>query len=196
MEHFAQHLQGWGEFQRLYASEVARAKSGDAFVEVGAWLGKSAAYMGVEILNSGKSIRLWCVDTFMGTGADYEEYPAVRDGKQLETFEKNIQPVSSVVKPLQADSVSAAKILEEYTFAFCFLDASHDYESVKSDLAAWWPKVKPGGHLAGHDYFYTNKRDGSSQTGVSRAVCEFVMEHKLDKLTLFLEQDCWLLEKT
>ena len=28
----------------------------------------------------------------------------------------------------------------------------HDYKGVMEDLIHWWPKLKPGGMMAGHDY--------------------------------------------
>jgi len=37
------------------------------------------------------------------------------------------------------------------SLAFCFIDAAHDYDSVKKDLVAWQPKLKAAGLLAGHD---------------------------------------------
>ena len=41
---------------------------------------------------------------------------------------------------------------------FVFIDASHEADMVYLDCEAWWPKVKVGGVLAGHDYdpFNTN----------------------------------------
>lgn len=33
-----------------------------------------------------------------------------------------------------------------------FIDALHDYESVKQDIELWWPKIRVGGYLTGHDY--------------------------------------------
>lgn len=33
-----------------------------------------------------------------------------------------------------------------------FIDAAHDYDSVMDDIRAWWPMVKEGGMLAGHDF--------------------------------------------
>ena len=33
-----------------------------------------------------------------------------------------------------------------------FIDGDHSYEAVRADLAAWEPKLVPGGILAGHDF--------------------------------------------
>ena len=55
---------------------------------------------------------------------------------------------------------------------FAYIDACHDYESVLADCRAWWDVVRPGGVLAGDDWFPVGnfRRDN---VGVSRAVEEF-----------------------
>lgn len=49
-------------------------------------------------------------------------------------------------------SVSAAKCVRDETLDYAFIDAGHGYDDVRQDIAAWSPKVRHGGILAGHDY--------------------------------------------
>jgi len=59
---------------------------------------------------------------------------------------------------------------------YVYVDARHDYAGVKEDLEAWWPKLRKGGLLAGHDFI----PDGivkEGDFGVQKAVHEFVGKH-------------------
>ena len=49
-------------------------------------------------------------------------------------------------------SVEAAKEFDAASVDFVYLDANHDFANVVKDLAAWAPKVRRGGVVAGHDY--------------------------------------------
>ena len=48
-------------------------------------------------------------------------------------------------------TVCARNYPDQY-FDFIYVDARHDRLGVLEDLAAWWPKLRPGGVIAGHDY--------------------------------------------
>lgn len=51
------------------------------------------------------------------------------------------------------DSLAAAKRFGQKPPLGCvYLDADHTFESVTKDIEAWWPNVKRGGILSGHDY--------------------------------------------
>ena len=46
----------------------------------------------------------------------------------------------------------AANLFPDGSLDFVYIDANHTYEAVTEDIALWYPKVKKGGILAGHDY--------------------------------------------
>lgn len=79
---------------------------------------------------------------------------------------------------LRQTSLEAAQQVADATLDFVFLDGDHTSEAVRADLRAWWPKIRPGGILCGHDYGHPRDRRGI--WGVSRAVDQFAREHGLE----------------
>ena len=154
MEHFYNNIQGWFNYQGLYSKIVNEAISPARFVEVGSWKGQSASYMAVEIINSSKNIEFYCVDTWLGTPNEIEHQndQDVQEGTLYEKFIENMSTVEGHYIPLRMDSLEAVNTFEDESLDFVYIDASHDYESVKKDIENWYPKVKKGGILAGHDY--------------------------------------------
>ena len=78
---------------------------------------------------------------------------------------------------LREYSVAAAASFADATFDFVYVDARHDYAGVLEDLKAWWPKLRAGGLLAGHDFV----PDGTHKEGVfgvQAAVAEFALGHE------------------
>lgn len=146
--------EGYFTYPNLYTYAVNRFPSGSHFVEIGAWKGRSSVFMGVEIHNSGKTIKFDCVDTWKGseTENDHQTDEYVKEGKLFEKFTANIGRVSHVITPIVSDSVSASEKYTDDSLDFVFIDGDHRYEYVLADIKAWLPKVKQGGMLAGHDY--------------------------------------------
>lgn len=181
MQHFYKELHGWFDesILEIYKEEVISSPSRSHFVEVGGWLGQSASFMAVEIINSGKEIKFDCVDSWKwlegenGWSDDDESLgpkaftyePYYRPFNNIyEKFLDNIGPARHVINPIKLPSKDAAKLYEDKSLDFVFIDADHAYENVKDDIHAWYTKVKSGGKIAGHDY---------DQSGVRRAVGEF-----------------------
>ena len=56
------------------------------------------------------------------------------------------------VEVIKSYSHEAARLFEDHTFDWVYIDALHNYKSVTQDLTAWAPKIKPTGWIWGHDY--------------------------------------------
>ena len=150
-DHFFQDIPGWFDFQDLYEDIVERVPDGGRIVEVGVWQGRSTAFLAVEIANSDKAIRLDVVDHF--EGSPEIEHTKAKVPNQRELFEQYIAPVRHLIRDVHAmKSWEASRLYAPGSVDFVMIDAAHDDQSVLRDLEAWWPIVKPGGILAGHDF--------------------------------------------
>jgi hypothetical protein len=166
MDHFFQNIEGWSAFIGVYDHAVRTAKDGFHFVEVGAWKGRSAAFMAVHIANSGKNIKFDVVDTWLGS-PEHSEEESVKNNTLYEEFIANMEPVKDYYTPLRMTSLEASLMYEDESLDLVLLDAAHDYDNVKADILAWLPKIKKGGILAGDDYHPT-------WSGVIKAVTECI----------------------
>ena len=54
---------------------------------------------------------------------------------------------------VREESVVAVDMVKE-PLDMVYIDAKHDYESVREDISIWYEKLYEGGILAGHDYDY------------------------------------------
>ena len=64
-------------------------------------------------------------------------------------------------------SDDAVDFFEDESFDCIFIDGNHEYEYVKNDIKNYYPKVKKGKWLTGHDY------NDAGFPGVDKAVKEF-----------------------
>lgn len=167
----------WFTYPNLYKSMVEYFSNGSHFIEVGSWKGKSSAFLAVEIANSGKNIKFDCVDTWEGG----PEHTHIDTTLLYQQFINNMKPLEGYYKPIKMKSVDAAKLYEDNSIDFVFIDACHDYECVLEDIKAWYPKVKSGGILAGHDY--------PAFPGVVKAV------HETINSNLYFTELCWVHKK-
>lgn len=133
-------------------------------VEIGSYIGVSA-----NALLRGGAGHVYCIDLWSGCPADEETWKnSWLIGKEcgqlvLNRFIENV-PFLTHVTPIVGESVWWAKHWP-FKADFIFIDGNHNYDNVSADIKAWWPHVKSGGILCGHDY-------GDSCPGVTKAVDE------------------------
>jgi hypothetical protein len=65
---------------------------------------------------------------------------------------KNISGHEDRAVMVRAASEIAANMFEDNSLDFVYIDANHAYDYVVQDINLWYPKVKEGGYLCGHDY--------------------------------------------
>jgi len=90
------------------------------------------------------------------------------------------------VQFIRKTSEEAVKDIDE-PLDFVYIDGNHSYEYVKQDIANYYPLVKQGGIIGGHDYIPYH------DIGVRQAVNEFVEKHgRLGFYTIF--PDWWIIK--
>jgi predicted O-methyltransferase YrrM len=140
----------------LYRKIADELIAGSVIAEVGCFHGQSTCFMAQHLKRHRKQVTFHVIDTFEGS----PEHQAELAGADFyEAFLQNMRDakVLQMLTPHKARSEEAATTFADGTFDFVYIDAAHDYESVKRDIDAWLPKVKPGGALAGDDYHPTWK---------------------------------------
>lgn len=102
-------------------------------------------------------IDMWSPNTYKGKGDDAATGPYRKIYQ--EECELNFKIAKNIVykfneraEIIPLCSLEANELINFEELDFCFIDAAHDYESVKSDIIAWLPKVKKGGWMIFHDY--------------------------------------------
>jgi hypothetical protein len=165
-------LHGWMDeaFSRVIQKKLEQRDRGAPLlvVEVGSWKGKSCVAMAETIKGMGfTNFNIVCIDTWLGApefwtwgladstrGGSLNRvngYPSV-----FLTFTKNIKLKGhhDVVAPFPIPSQQALEVFKYYKLEpdLVYVDASHEYEAVRDDIAGWCAILKQNGIIMGDDY--------------------------------------------
>lgn len=131
------------------------------------------------------------IPTLKLTGIDH--YPKYVDWDgNMPAGEKNKKDLLERVKPyknrythIYKSSNDAVTEFKDDSLDFVFVDGLHEYDQVKLDCENYWPKIKKGGLLIGHDF--------ARIQGVHKAVTEF--SNKVGLPIKNAVQDVWYIVK-
>lgn len=119
-------------------------------VEVGVQCGEFSAFL----LENWPG-QLYLVDSWEHQASGYIDVANVSNAEHEANYEATLEamrPFEGRYGIIRGCSVCAAGFFEDGTLDFVHLDANHSYEAVSEDLAAWLPKLRPGGLMCGHDF--------------------------------------------
>lgn len=144
--------------------------------EVGTWEGATAEIL----LKEYQDLFLIMVDQYLHyyESRRFARRDQARMDEGMLTATRRTQPYRNRTLLIIGSSLNAARIVPAASLDWAFLDASHLYDNVWNDCVAWWPKIKPGGLLIGHDY--NSKNDRRGWWGVKNAVDEWAASHSLE----------------
>jgi hypothetical protein len=184
-EHFFHTVPGFFDFREVYDDVLDRIANTGTWVEVGSWQGKSIAYAVVESMARSLDIKFHCVDIWKLS--DKHKNDQLRTDHDLyRAFLHNTAPIQSHINVIREFSWEAADRFQDASVDFVMIDADHSFEAVAKDLAAWYPKIKKGGIMAGDDL---SKRF----PGVQQAVQNFCDTHQIN---WHKHNRCWTFTKT
>jgi predicted O-methyltransferase YrrM len=160
-------VDGWmSESELRWLSEQAQH---GVVVEIGSWTGRTTRAMADSKIDG----MIYAVDTWEGSEENQDFLKDKPKDYLFQEFCKNLSDhiARERVIPMRVTSLAAADFASRMgiKFDFVFIDAAHDYESVKEDILAWRPLVRRGGVLAGHDYDW-------GYPGVVHAVRELISQ--------------------
>lgn len=161
-------------------------------------IGVFAGDLSKRLLGQRNDLHLTMIDSWSDTHSeafkDTADFHANLSRKDQDDFYNLAKAVTSFAQEratiIRKPSQEAANDIEDNFLDLVFIDADHSYEGCKSDIEAYYDKVKPGGIISGHDYANDDWRFGPM---VKRAVDEFVSSKSL-ALELG-ENYCWFVKK-
>jgi predicted O-methyltransferase YrrM len=160
------------DLEHVYTLLKTLLKPNIKVAEIGVWTGKTTVLLGTAVKPFEGEV--YSIDHFQGQIEDIYECPdfIIKQNLQNSKIEpsnvilksaKTIIPsifienmkingLQNTVTLIQKPSIEASKDFKDEYFDFIFIDAGHDYLNVKNDLDSWYPKLKVGGIIAGHDF--------------------------------------------
>ncbi len=163
---------------RLTADVRSEALSSELakMTRMGVEVGVHRGMMSKRLLRDNPNLLLFMVDpwdtrAYRDTSDEYARsdgdlYKAMREATLA------VEPYKERAQIILETSAKASEMFDDRSLDFVFIDADHSYEAVQEDIALWWPKVRIGGLLCGHDY-------DDKHPGVQKAVQEFIGDREL-----------------
>jgi predicted O-methyltransferase YrrM len=156
-------LFGWNGDRQIFPALIQQLKP-SLIIEVGSWMGLSAANMAASCKALGlNDTAVVCVDTWLGSKEHWRD-PNLVGHLELQngypTFYRRFMTnmvqagVSDVIVPVPMPSQIGASYLKDFKLQaeLIYIDGSHEEKDVYDDLTAYWDLLHPGGVVFGDDF--------------------------------------------
>ena len=148
-------------------------------LEIGSYMGESARMM----MASGIFDELHIIDPWIGDEEANTAFDETWDSVKHKC-KQNISQFGDKIFIYEGFSHEVYGQFIDNSFDFVYIDAAHDYESVKKDIILYNRKLKHGGIMAGNDYYNTS----GHHKGVGKAVDEIWGKKNVER---FIDSSWW-----
>lgn len=133
-------------------------------VEVGVYLGHNA----FNVMKNLPIEKLYLIDPYM----PWIEKGKLHDLPELERKARHrVKPYNDKLIWIKKTSFDAVNDIPN-GIDFVYIDGNHDYEYISKDIELYYPKIKSGGVIAGHDF-------NTCFLGIVKAVIDFSKKNSL-----------------
>lgn len=85
-------------------------------------------------------------------------------------------PNSTIIRKTSMDAVEEFK---DASLDFVYIDANHEFRYIAEDIYEWTKKVRSGGVVSGHDYFFLKTGTGAQIWHVAYVVRAYIGSHSI-----------------
>lgn len=135
---------------------------------IGVELGVQNGLYSKAILSAWPNCSEYHLVDLWGHQENYDDVANVGQSQQEKIYKtalQNTDPWKEKIRTCRNFTTSCALKYEDGYFDFIYVDARHDFKGVWEDLIAYWPKLKAGGIMAGHDYVTNDEVGGPLASG-------------------------------
>ena len=181
----------------------------------GVEIGVQRGVLAQKTLRKWKSCKHYALVDLWGAEDGYVEPGDVQDTNEmknsyLKEAKGRLRKYKRITDWYVMRSTDAAKRFQDNYFDYIYVDARHDYCAVTEDIAYYWPKLRPGGVMAGHDFVtakeamdalgpqqdWSKCEDGTiNARAVRGAVEDFATKHSLRIKVTKEPFPTWLIQK-
>lgn len=177
-------LNGWNFKHQIFDDLVEQVRP-KVIIEVGTWKGASALRMARACKRLGLNTKIYCVDTWLGAvefWTDLSHTPErdlmlVNGYPQIYyQFLSNVihEGFTDMIIPIPNTSATGAKILKHLGVVadLIYIDGSHEYEDVKSDIDKYMTLLNWSGVMFGDDYGWADVKKAVDETGLKTEIVD------------------------
>lgn len=149
---------------------------------LGAEIGVRYGHFSHHLMGKYPELSMYLVDPYAPYLDLGYEYTIEEQTKIKNEARDRLSPFGTRAIWTYVSSVEAAALCPDHMLDFVFIDAEHTYNSARADISSWYPKVKLGGLISGHDF---------DMDGVQKAVKEFAGDLAKDIYHVSYPADTW-----